>query len=382
MLRRLRRTCSRYSSAASCVPFLLAACGGGSNAAEHASGTPTDDTGNSFDNAGTNGEARAGDPVSAVGNRCAGTSANLNGLPLHLVLVLDKSGSMDERLGAPAPGQSSPSKWEAAKLALNEFFSSARSAGITLDIIPFPNTSTDWCVESAYNAPIASAILPDTAKKLSGSLSGMTTGGSTPTNPALHGAIAYAKGLQSTFAGKANVALILATDGEPESCPNNTVPEIASHVSSVQESLKTYVIGLGDQLESSLNQIAAAGGTNNGKAFLVTSTSASIANDLGKALSTIRAAALSCSYELPAAPAGQTLDFNQVNVVYGTKDDRAVLVKHSADCSDPSGWRYDDESAPRTILLCDSVCGTVKGDTVQRVDVVLGCATSASVPVN
>lgn len=362
------------------VPPLLVACGTASNEANE-SIAGTDDPGQ-FDTAGTNGSASTLDPVSAVGNGCAGTSANLTTLPLHLVLVLDKSGSMDERLGAPAPGKPSVSKWDAAKSALNDFFASPQSAGITLDLIPFPNTSTDWCLESGYSMPSASASLPDSTKKLSGALNALSTGGSTPTNPALRGAIAYAKGLQSQLQGSSNVAIVLATDGEPESCENNTVPEIVGNVTAASASLKTYVIGLGDQLETSLNQFAAAGGTNGGKAFLITSTTTGIAEDLGRALGTIRAAALSCSYELPSPPPGQTLDFTRVNVVYGTKDKRAILVKHSADCADALGWRYDNEAAPNTILLCDAVCETVRGNTVDRVDVVLGCETSASVPVN
>ncbi len=354
----------------------LIACGSADDSAfgdeSSTNGTNPADQG-AFDTTGTNGSATGLDPVSAVGNKCAGTSAGLNGLPLHLVLVLDKSGSMKDRIGGSAD-----SKWAQAKAALKEFFASPQSAGITVDLVPFP-FGGDTCSAAGYSTATSSGELPGGAGTLSGAIDKLSPSGGTPTNPALTGAITYAKGLQKSLAGQANVSIILATDGEPKDCVSNSISDVASTVAGVKDSLKTYVIGLGDNL-TNLNSIAQSAGTNGGKAFLVDGTSTAVTADLINALGAIRAAALTCSYGIPAAPEGKTLDFNQVNVVYGTKDNQSVLVKHSADCKDPSGWRYDDEAAPKQILLCDSVCGTVKGETVKTIDVVLGCATNGSVP--
>jgi len=365
----------------SAVALLAIACGSGDDSSFGNDSNASADSvnqggGGSFDTTGTNGSATQVDPVSAVGEKCAGTSAGLNGLPLRLVLLLDKSGSMGDKLSGGS------TKWADAKNALKSFFSAAESAGTTVDVIPFPYYGAA-CSAQSYSKgfPGFSGKLPEGASTLNDMIDGIQPSGGTPTNPAIQGAIEYAKGLQQALKGKEIVSLVLATDGLPEGCSSNTVADVAKTVADVKDELKTYVIGLGNNLNN-LNTIAQGAGTNDGKAFLVTSSSTSIAADLTKALGTIRTAALTCNYALPAAPEGKVLDFRQVNVVYGTTDNQTVLVKHSADCADPNGWRYDNEDAPKEILLCSGSCTTVKGTTVKTLDVVLGCATNSSVPVN
>lgn len=364
------------------MAFSVVACGSG-DGSSFGGGSQSDSKGNgqgaSFDTEGTNRGAGDIDPASVVGNECAGTHAGLNGLPLRLVVVLDRSSSMNSKIG-----KSSDTKWVQAQAALNNFFASTQSSGITIDLIPFPSAEEKsvQCDPAQYQATTqgATVTLPDSKQSLSTVLASMPRVSGTPTRPALEGAIAYAKDLQEKLAGKETVSIILATDGEPSGCSANKVDDVASTVAAVKETIKTYVVGLGDNLDN-LNTIAAGAATNGGKAFLVTSASPSVTDDLTKAFGTIRAAALTCNYAIPAAPEGKALDFNQVNVVYGTEKGK-TLVKHSAGCADASGWRYDDENAPTQILLCGDACATVKGDTVVSLDVVLGCATNDSVPVN
>ena len=362
--------------------LLVIACGSG-DGSSFGDGTSASEgagsgQGSSFDTNGTNGTAGDIDPASVVGAECAGTHAGLNGLPLRLVLLLDRSSSMKGTIGG-----ASETKWAQAKAALSGFFGSAQSSGITIDIVPFPTTDEAIQCDAAQYGSVSSdatGALPSAAASLDATLASMPLAHGTPTRPALDGAIAYAQGLQKSLAGKSNVSVILATDGEPTGCAQNAISDVANAVGAVKDTLKTYVIGLGDNLDN-LNAIAASAGTNGGKAFLVTSASTSVTDDLTQALGTIRSAALTCSYAIPAAPEGKSLDFNLVNVVYGTAGGK-TLVKHSPDCSDASGWRYDDESAPTQILLCAGSCGVVKGPTVTSLDVVLGCATNGSVPVN
>lgn len=355
--------------------------GNGGNGADGDGGTS-----GAFDPKGTNTGAGGNgnvDPGAILDGGCAGTHAGLNGLPLHIVLVLDKSGSMCE-FSPTANCGSQPlkdcdcnnanSKWQQAKTALNSFFASQASSGITIDLIPFGvvKGGNASCNVNDYSTPKSSAAIPAEASKLAAALDGIDPEQGTPTNPALKGAVSYAQSLQQSLAGKANVSIVLATDGEPTGCTNNNINDIAKTVGDVKSTIKSYIIGLGDNL-TNLNTIAAAD-TNGGKAFIV-SAGSSLAKDLGDALGTIRASVATCEYDLPSAPEGKVLDFNQVNVVYTTEAGQN-LVSHSANCTDPNGWRYDDEAKPTKILLCTGMCGTVKGPTVKSVDVVLGCATS------
>ena len=341
-----------------------------------ANGDNANGQGSAFDTNGTNGSAGALDPVSAVGKECAGTSAGLNGLPLQLLVVLDRSGSMCEKAGGGNGScNDADSKWKQTTAGLSAFFASEKSKGITATVIPFPPVGGgNSCEAGPYSSPDPKLIadLPN-ASSLSSAIEGLGQANSTPTVGALKGAVAYA----DSIASKGKVAIIVATDGQPNSCSTKGGPadiDLVSNIASGAASkYKTYAIGIGNS--GNLDKIAAAGGT--GTAYATNDTAS-----LETALSTIRGAALTCDYSIPAAPAGQILDFRQVNVVYTTKDDKAILVKHSADCSDASGWRYDDEAAPKQILLCDGVCGTVKGDTVKKLDVVLGCATSGGPGVN
>ncbi len=333
-------------------------------------GDGTDGAGSAFDTTGTNGSAGALDPVSAVGKECAGTSAGLNGLPLQLLVVLDRSGSMCENQGGKGNDcNSDQSKWKQTTAGLSAFFASDKSKGITATLIPFPPVGGgNSCEAGTYSKPDPTWIadLPN-ATSLSEAINKLGQDNSTPTVGALKGAVAYA----DTIAAKGKVAIIVATDGQPNTCGG--IDDVGAVASGAAAKYKTYAIGIGNA--GNLDKIAAAGGT--GTAYATNDTAS-----LETALSTIRGAALTCDYAIPAAPAGQILDFRQVNVVYTSKDDKSFLVKHSADCSDPTGWRYDDEAAPKQILLCDGVCATVKGDTVKKLDVVLGCATSGGPGVN
>jgi len=365
------------------LAFSGVACGSGDDSAFGNGAGSADQAGSgqgaAFDTEGTNGGAGEVDPASVVGNQCAGTHAGLNGLPLRLVVVLDRSSSMNSKID-----KSSDSKWVQAQAALNSFFESAQSSGITIDLIPFPSAEdkATQCDPAQYETTTqgGSVTLPDASKSLSTVLASMPRVSGTPTRPALEGAIAYAKDLQAKYEGKETVSIILATDGQPSGCTANKVDDVATTVAAVKEAIKTYVIGLGDNLEN-LNAIAAGAATNGGKAFLVTSSAPSVTDELTKAFGAIRTAALSCSYAIPAAPEGKSLDFNQVNVVYGT-DSGKTLIKHSAGCADANGWRYDDENAPSKILLCDAACNAIKSDKVVSMDVVLGCATDNAIPVN
>lgn len=282
----------------------------------------------------------------------------------------------------------SGSKWSGIQSAFTSFFKSDESTGISVDVIPFPQTSDKniaGCKKDPYQTPATnlSTTLPDTSGAFTSTFASIPVNGGTPTDGAMQGAIAYATALKTKLAGKAGVSIVLATDGLPTGCLKSgtddflSADDVAKTVAAAQSTVKTYVVGIGNELDA-LNKIASAGGT--GKAFLITGASGSLPKELTKTLAAIRSAAVGCTYNLPAAPAGKTLDLDQVNVVYET-DSGKQLVKYSDDCSDSNGWRYDNKTAPTQIMLCAGACGTVKAAKVTSLDVVLGCETNSPAAV-
>lgn len=321
--------------------------------------------------------AGAGDN-GGVNNACATSTANAEQLPLHMVVVLDKSGSMCEFTAdvEPRDCNNASSKWQQVTKALGTFFTSAQSKGITVSLIAFP-VNNNMCSGPTYQAPIAADVtLPDTTGKLAQTISGLTGNGSTPTTAALAGAVEYAKGVNTKLAGKGKVAVVMATDGLPQGCSGDSISSASTVASSAKATVPTYVIGVGNLLND-LNALANAGGTS--KAFIVsTANQAAVGTEFSTAMSTIRGASLACEYGLPAAPAGQTLDFQKVNVQYSAGGAAAQTLKYSDACASPDGWRYDNAQNPTKILLCQSACDKAKTDATAKIDLVLGCQTNGS----
>lgn len=312
-----------------------------------------------------------------VSDACATSTASADQLPLHMVVVLDKSGSMCEYTSSTNPRDcgNPSSKWQQVTKALSGFFTSAQSKGITVSLIAFPNN--DSCNASSYATPLAADVaLPDTGGTLSSKIAQLTGDGSTPTRPALEGALNYAKSVDAKLAGKGKVAVVMATDGYPQDCSNNSINAASTVASNAKGTIPTYVIGVGNLLND-LNALAAAGGTS--KAYIVsTSNQGSVGNEFATALSQIRGASLACEYALPAPPPGETLDYQRVNVQYSAGSAAAQTLKYSDACTSGEGWRYDDTDNPTKILLCPATCDKAKADAAAKIDLVLGCQTNGS----
>ncbi len=310
-------------------------------------------------------------------DRCATSTATAQQLPLHMVLVLDQSGSMCEFTANVNPRDcgNASSKWQQVRTALSTFFSSPDSKGITVSLVAFP--AGNACSVSTYESPLVRDVaLPDAQNQLLTRIGQLNPNGSTPTRQALEGALRFGKSVETQLAGKGKVAVVLATDGFPQDCSGNSISDAANVAAASQATIPTYVIGVGNRLDS-LNTIAAAGGST--KAFIVSTTNAATVNaELSDSLAKIRGSALSCEYGLPAPPAGQSLDFKKVNVQLTGAGGSASTIPFSADCSNTQGWRYDNEAAPTKIQLCSASCDKVKLDGSAKVDLVLGCQTQGA----
>ncbi len=368
------------------------ACGGGDSSSSDGTfgpaGYPANGSGNGAGNGGNGGSlggsgggtgGGTGGGNMGVNAMCATSTLGATAAPLHLVFVLDRSGSMCEYTPSTNPRDcTNPnSKWQQATNAMKTFIASPDSRGIKASMIVFPYVDGGQCDSNKYVTPITAEVtLPDTTTIGPAIDQHVAQSGQTPTMNALDGAVKYANSIMMATGGKEKVAIVIATDGVPQGCSDDGSINPASNiVKTVAGTIPTYVIGVGGQT-GDLNTLASSGGTS--KAFTASnSTPSQTGKQLSDALTAIRTATVSCNFDIPAAPTGQTLDYTKVNVQVTSKG-TAATSPYSPDCKDPTGWRYDNPTAPKQVELCDGQCGTVKADAYSSVSLVLGCATQTS----
>jgi Mg-chelatase subunit ChlD len=319
-------------------------------------------------------------------------------IPLDMYFLVDSSGSMEEAV-------SGGSKWDVVSTALTEFLQDPRSAGTGVGIgyfpvaavsctrgqpgcfcIPIVNlcfaTGGGSCDVSDYSIPAVGLALPAQTTSVVSDIAAHEIGGGTPTRPALEGALGYL-GQWASQHPERKPLLILATDGEPVGCEQNTaqdVADVAARALAGPNAIRTFVIGVGSSLVS-LNLVAQAGGTDH--AFLV-DAGGNVAKEFADALDQIRGAASSCDFTIPDASSGaDPIDPSKVNVSYipkGTSSPTRVPQTSMGDpdnCDSNGGWYYDDPSSPTMIKLCETTCQALSTGTIQ---VEFGCETVEQPP--
>jgi hypothetical protein len=348
---------------------------------------PNRASGNAADAVGFVEEAPGG-PAST----CAGLILEPERLPLDIYFLIDSSGSMAQ------PSAGAGSKWDLVTGSLVDFLSDTQNEQLGLGLGYFPQeASTDCnanpeaclcipiinlcfpdiggsCNADAYSVPSVPLAFPSVPQQLVDDIQVRQFAGGTPTRPALEGTYRYLESWTTQNPGR-KVAVVLATDGEPEGCPDNQVEDVADLAAAAlagPSRIQTFVIGVGQALDD-LNQIARSGGTT--KAFL-TDTSSEVSIEFADALESIRAAAAACTFDIPDRTDLGLVDPSLINVRYTANgSSQATIVPKTldgslADCGSTGGWHYDNPAAPTRIELCDSTCRTVQG---ANVEVQFGC---------
>jgi hypothetical protein len=93
--------------------------------------------------------------------------------------------------------------------------------------------------------------------------------------------------------------------------------------------------------------------------------------------SVIASAPLPCEYPIPPAPNGQALDPKAVQVLFtpsGGAQQELAKATTSAQCGDNLGWYYDDNLAPKHVLMCPRACELAKAGG--GIEIGFGCAPS------
>ncbi len=140
----------------------------------------------------------------------------------------------------------------------------------------------------------------------------------------------------------------------------------------------TYAVGMEGSQTAQINQIAQAGGTNQG-IFIGTGNAQA---ELLAALKAIQGSQVACEFAMPTSTTGEAVDPYKVNVNYtpgGGSKETLGQVASATDCAN-GGWYYDNPTAPTKITLCPSTCATIQADKAAKLEVLLGCATQVQPP--
>jgi len=294
---------------------------------------------------------------------CVTTSAEANRIPLDMIFLIDRSGSM------------AGVKWTGTTKALTTFFNDPASLGIGAGMVYFPAQKPDQCNVQNYavlDVPIG--LLPTNAFALTNSIPFSPLGGGTPTYSGLKGSLMAATAYQDSHPTH-KVVLVVATDGDPAGCLPTDIDLIADLAKSALDynGVRTYVIGAAGSTITNLNKIAAAGGTT--AAYDITQN----IDDFSAKIASIREQAVGCDFEIPPAPNGQKLEPDEVNFTYTPKGlgNPKILPRADdlADCNNQAGWYYDSNLSPTKILLCPASCSTVQADSSAKVSVLFGCSS-------
>jgi hypothetical protein len=318
---------------------------------------------------------------------CAETVAQAEARAADLFIMLDHTGSMGNdcplELDGEPPGNS---KWCYATHAFAQYFTSVAAAGnrVALQFMSGPDFECDGGPNNgAARAAIGLTDLPvprDHALITALDENGPTGGMGTQIEAALRGIADFTRNNQQ--AGRTMVG-VLATDGDPNGCDQN-VGRLAGIIEDhLQETgIRTFVIGMTGASLDNLERMAQVGGAPEHSEhcggqddchFWSVGDGDPVA--FVDALSQIEAAAVvPCSYTIPDAPAGNSLDSSLVNVLFKAKSGTEFVISRVNDCSSSGGWVYDNPNNPGVLTLCGDTCDAVTAEGIgASVSIAYGC---------
>jgi hypothetical protein len=297
---------------------------------------------------------------------CGLQTFSLQKRPAELMLVLDRSGSMN----MPAPG-SMNTKWTDVTDALNETIMKTQTT-VQWGLKAFP-TGTVMCgVNDGVEVPSAPMNYTNVWTQIQANAPGTGAGGGTPTTVAIDKAVAYLKATPSQNPRY----LVLATDGEPNcAMGGNTgggrrgggtgaaddAAAIMSVANAAAAGFKTFVIGVatGADAENVLTGMAMAGGEprlgTTPPYYPVTSK-----QDLINALGTITGLITDCVFHLTQPPPSPP----DVAVNVGS-------TRVARDSAHTNGWDYN--AGNDSIQFYGQACEDVKKASGQNVQIIYGC---------
>jgi hypothetical protein len=345
----------------------------------------------------------AGDTSHTLPDACAGNTVQATLKPAHMVLLIDRTGSMN--CNAP-PTQttpecevspkkkvtSEPSKWEITRDALISALGDLKSTSPTPSIGMALFNKGDGCEIPTQPDPAMALLNDQHLGSLVTKLQGVTPLGDTP----IIGSVMHAYQYLAQQQVVGNKFLVLLTDGK-ETCDPTNKDLLIGAGNKVQEAtlvgIRTFVLGApGSEAERSfLSSIAFKGQTATdpncdhgnadstiGNCHIDMTIGGNFSQQLSEALAKVGGAALTCEIDVPMDDGGKA-DPDKVNVSY--IDDTNTEFPIYKDVSDSgvgcdqmtdSAWRYTDDTKTR-IVVCGPMCDQIKKDQNGSLSVQLGC---------
>ena len=304
---------------------------------------------------GTSGATPTGDA------NCGSTVSSTSHEPADVLLVLDRSGSMNysiaedcycTRQGGGGSSQvcsntsSCTTRWPALTAAVEATLTSATAIHWGLKLFSSPGGG-----DCGVNRGVEVAIGANSASAIQSQIAGVSPSNATPTAATITAATTNLK----TLTDPNNKVILLATDGEPN-CANGSAntTDVQGAVNAITAAKSAgflvYVIGIGPSV-GNLDSFASAGGT--GKYYPATSSA-----DLASALASISKAVTTCTFTSPTAPP----DPNNVAVYL----DKNLVPKGNA-----NGWSFGSNN--QTIVLNGSTCAKIASGAASNVQILFGC---------
>lgn len=317
-------------------------------------------------------------PEAGEGSPCLTDTLGAVPVPLSMLLVMDRSGSMNSPAGN--------TKWDQARNAMIGFTDTKGASGTKIGLTVFPPDTGggDQCQPSSYAPVVPIALLPGNGTAIKDALLTRSTLGSTPMAGAMQGGVDAMKSFLAKNPNEEGV-IILVTDGDPGACSGDTVSNVTSITAAAAKGtprIRTFVVGMEGATFANLDTIAKAGEGSS------TAFNASGGSDAGvspqqqllDALEKIRSGALGCEYLLPTPDAEKgVLDPGSVDIDFTAGPNDPPVKIRRVDGPDKcgavaGGFYYDNPTEPKRIILCPSSCEDVrKGTSAAKVDVFLGC---------
>lgn len=303
------------------------------------------------------------DGTCTIGGDCGGFVFQFEEVPPNLLILLDRSGSMDGDV--PGTGMN---RWEVARQAIFEVTSQFNES-IDFGLATYSSCLPGGCSAGEIvvpilplSAPLIQDFLDGTVGEGSSNGQGLTPEGlvrylcdsgnpETSTGVSLNALVGEVSLQDPT---RTNAVLLLTDGGESSECTSTVDgPAGAANLLAQPVPVQTFAVGMGGASLAQLEQIALAGGT--GQPYFADQPA-----DLQMALAAIASSVTSCTFQLSEVPPNA----NEIYVFFD--GDPAGVPVDAA-----NGWTYDP--ATNTITFHGAACQSIQDGTVVEIDIVYGC---------
>jgi len=315
-----------------------------------------------------------------VTNACGEMVHEASKLPPDILIVLDRSGSMDNDVndkacnGAKSGNCGTNSKWGLMTPALKQVVSDT-DTGVNWGLKFFADAGNTSCgVNNSASVPIAA--MNGTAVKTAidgqtNSTGGISNGSRTPTRLAVNGAVTYLSGVKTDNPKY----ILLATDGLPNCMPgasDNTTDDSAGAIQAVKDAkakgIPTFVVGIATSgmgtADTTLSSMATAGGYP--KAGSQAYYSVSTASEFTTVLNSLIQVAGTCTFAVGNPPTNDGTTSRDRIDLYG---DGNFIPK---DTSHANGWDYTDTTMT-SVVVYGATCDKIKTGAIQSVSIKFQC---------